>query len=79
MSFDVGQRVAVLSESPGGSPRTPQYLRGRIGTVVGSHGVVVNPIDHRDAYPPLYTVLFEFESGDEVTADIHEEWLEPVT
>jgi hypothetical protein len=56
--FGVGDRVRVLDDVPGGNPRTPHYLRGRTGTVVRAHGVVENPLDHRDTYPPLYTVVF---------------------
>ena len=74
--FWVGDRVRVLTDVPGGNPRTPGYLRGRTGTVVRTHGVVVNPLDHRDPYPPLYTVVFPLHGGDETVADLHEEWLE---
>jgi hypothetical protein len=74
--FRVGGRVRVLADVPGGNPRTPAYLRGRTGTVVRTHGVVANPLDHRDPYPPLYTVVFPLAGGDEVVADLHEEWLE---
>jgi hypothetical protein len=76
--FQVGDRVQVRLEVPGGNPRTPGYLRGRTGTVVRAHGVVDNPLDHRDPYPPLYTVVFPLPGGhDETVADLHEEWLEP--
>jgi hypothetical protein len=73
--FRVGDRVLVLADVPGGNPRTPGYLRGRTGTVVRTHGVVENPLDHRDPYPPLYTVVFTLPDGDEIVADLHEEWL----
>ena len=76
--FRIGDRVRVLADVPDGNPRTPRYLRGRTGTVVQAHGVVENPLDHRDPYPPLYTVLFPLPGGhDETLADLHEEWLEP--
>ncbi len=75
MSFEPGQRVVVLTDHPGGNPRTPGYVRGRTGTVLQSHGVVANPLDHREPYPALYTLLFALGTGDEVTADLHEEWL----
>lgn len=75
--FRTGDRALVLSESPGGNPRTPGYLRGRIGTVVRCHGVVSNPLDHSLDYPPLYSVVFELDSTQEVLADLHEEWLAP--
>lgn len=75
--FRVGDRVLVLDEVAGGNPRTPRYLRGRSGVVVREHGVVDNPLDHHDAYPPLYSVLFALSGGrrEEVLADLHEEWL----
>ena len=76
--FGVGDRVRVLDEVPGGNPRTPRYLRGRTGTVVRCHGLIENPLDHRDVYPPLYSVVFTTSDGgpsDEVLADIHDDWL----
>lgn len=79
--FREGDRVAVLSSVPEGNPRTPQYLRGRTGTVVRCHGIVDNPLDHQTPYPPLYSVVFTMPDGraphDEVLADLHEEWLVP--
>lgn len=81
--FAVGDRVRVREECPEGNPRTPAYARGRVGTVIAFHGRIDNPLDHRDVYPPLYSV--EFAIGDlggaepaaTVVADIHDEWLEP--
>lgn len=77
-AFAPGDRVRVRADVPGGNPRTPVYLRGRIGTVVRCHGVVDNPLDHRETYPPLYSLLFGLSDGDELLADVHEEWLEPL-
>jgi nitrile hydratase len=83
--YSVGDRVRVLRDRPGGNPRTPAYLRGRIGTVVTLHGQIPNPLDHRQLYPPLCTVRFALRdvsgrpSRDFVTADLHEDWLEPST
>lgn len=77
--FRVGDRVRVRSTVPGGNPRTPRYLRGWTGTVVACHGVVDNPLDHHDPYPPLYSVVFtppDASPPDEVLADLHEDWLE---
>ena len=80
-SFRTGERVRVLASVAGGNPRTPDYLRGWTGTVVRVHGVVDNPLDHHEPYPPLYSVLFDLPDGrsrpDQVLADVHEEWLEP--
>ncbi|HSK22276.1 MAG TPA: SH3-like domain-containing protein [Egicoccus sp.] len=80
-SMRTGQRVRVLEHVADGNPRTPRYLRGWTGTVVRCHGIVDNPLDHHEPYPPLYSVLFDFDDGrqrhDQVLADLHEEWLEP--
>ena len=82
--FKVGDRVAVKRENPGGNPRTPKYIRGKTGTVAEVHGVISNLRDHRDLYPPLYTVAFEVkevfggETLDELRVDLHEDWLERV-
>jgi hypothetical protein len=77
--FHRGDRVQVLTDVPHGNPRTPRYLRGRTGTVVACHGIVDNPLDHHDPYPPLYSIVFALPDDravhDEVLADIHEEWL----
>ncbi|MGH9088544.1 MAG: SH3-like domain-containing protein [Acidimicrobiales bacterium] len=77
MTYRRTDRVTVQADVAGGNPRTPKYLRGRTGQVLQAHGEVVNPLDHREVYPPLYTVLFELDGGDEVAADLHEEWLRP--
>ncbi len=82
--FRIGDRVRVLETCPGGNPRTPHYVRGRVGIVTARHGVIVNPLDHHQPYPPLYTVTFRVEDlggppgRDLVTADLHDEWLESV-
>jgi hypothetical protein len=77
--FGKGDRVRVRTEVPEGNPRTPRYLRGVTGTVLLRHGIVENPLDHSDPYPPLYSVVFPLPDSrdphDEVLADIHEEWL----
>lgn len=82
--FAVGDRVRVRSHVEGGNPRTPDYTKGRAGTVTAFHGVIDNPLDHHHRYPPLYTISFRVvelsgKAGpDLVTADLHEEWLQPV-
>jgi hypothetical protein len=81
--FAVGDRVRVRSEVDGGNRRTPDYAKGRTGMVTACHGVIDNPLDHHHPYPPLYTIVFRVvdlsgkTSLDLVTADLHEEWLEP--
>jgi hypothetical protein len=56
--FHVGDRVRVKHANPDGNPRTPAYVRGKDGIVTALHGSIVNPLDHRDVYPPLCSVLF---------------------
>jgi nitrile hydratase subunit beta len=81
--FPVGCRVRVLAGNPQGNPRTPGYVRGKVGSVTAVHGVIHNPLDHRRPYPPLYTVLFDLAElvgrtrGDQVSVELHEDWLEP--
>lgn len=78
--FAVGDHARVATRSQNGNPRTPRYLLGQVGEIVAAHGVVSNPIDHAGLYPPLYTLRFALgSSSDEIWADIHEDWLEPVT
>lgn len=81
--YAVGAWVRVREDRPGGTPRTPRYVRGKVGTVTALHGQIRNPLDHHDRYPPLCTVRFGLQdltgrpSRDYVTADLHEDWLEP--
>ena len=81
--FKVGDRVRVKAENPAGNPRTPAHVRGKNGLIAALHGVIPNPLDHRGLYPPLYSVVFEVRevfggsSGDKLSVDVHEEWLEP--
>ena len=43
----------------------------------------MNPLDHRDVYPPLCSVrflvreVFGGASRDTLSVDLHEDWLEP--
>ena len=81
--YSVGDLVRVRDDWPQGNPRTPRHVRGKVGTVVALHGQISNPLDHRGRYPPLCTVRFELQEltgrpgRDCVTADLHEDWLEP--
>jgi hypothetical protein len=51
--------------------------------VIELHGRMVNPLDHREVYPPLCTVAFNVGdvfgglSRDRLHVDLHEDWLEP--
>ena len=76
--FAVGDRVQIRAENPQGNPRTPKYARGRVGVVQELHGVIVNPRDHLETYPPLLTLVIDVEAnrhGDVIALDIHEDWL----
>lgn len=83
--FAEGERVRVRTHVDGGNPRTPAYARGRDGVITALHGVIDNPLDHHQPYPPLYTIAFRVEDltgiagPDLVMADLHEEWLESVS
>jgi hypothetical protein len=82
--FAIGDRVRVRPHVEGGNPRTPGYAKGCTGMVSAFHGIIDNPLDHHHPYPPLYTIVFRvadlsgMTGADLVTADLHEEWLEPV-
>lgn len=82
--FKLGDRVRVKEANPDGNPRTPPYIRGKAGVVIALHGRIDNPIDHRDVYPPLYTVefavreVFGSDSADRLAVDIHDDWLDPL-
>jgi nitrile hydratase subunit beta len=79
--FRVGDRVHVERTNPAGNPRTPAYIRGKIGTVTMLHGSISNPLDHRGVYPPLCSVLFPVGEvfgnacRDTLSVDLHEDWL----
>jgi hypothetical protein len=81
--FRVGDRVQVKRANAAGNPRTPVYVRGKDGIVTALHGSIVNPLDHRGVYPPLYSVLFTVHdvfggaSRDTLSVDLHEDWLAP--
>lgn len=78
--YAVGDRVEILRENPAGNPRTPRYARGRAGVITQLHGVIPNPLDHPDTYPPLCTLVFPVagvDTPDVIAVDIHEDWLRP--
>ncbi len=89
--FRVGDRVRVRAAYPPGHIRTPFYLRGRTGRVIGVHGAFPNPERlawGEDGLPPipLYEVVFAmaavwqgdgaYGARDSLAADIYEHWLE---
>jgi nitrile hydratase len=92
-AFRIDQRVRVLPKPREGDDRghvrTPAYLRGRTGRVLGVEGSFPDPAalargDLGLPYRMLYRVAFHAralwpEGGnaarDEVVADIYEHWL----
>ncbi|MSO65493.1 MAG: nitrile hydratase subunit beta [Alphaproteobacteria bacterium] len=92
MTIANGTRVRVKGGDPPGHIRTPFYLRGKEGVVVGRWGEFRNPEELAFGKPglpkrPLYLVSFrqrdvwpDFHGGphDSLCADIYEHWLEPI-
>ena len=79
--FVINQRVRVKIENPGPNRRVPDYVRGKLGVIVGVHGTVPNySHDHSENWGPLYSVLFGVQAPDshskeKIIVDIHESWL----
>lgn len=90
LRFQEGDIVRVQSWYPPGHVRTPHFIRGQNGTVIGCAGVYPNPESlayGRDGEPkqPLYRVKFnqkdvwaEYDGpeSDTIVVDIYEHWLE---
>ena len=91
--FKAGDRVHVREAFPPGHIRTPVYLRGKQGVVVGNFGQWPNPEElayGKSGLPAKtnYWVRFamddvwdgdgSYAKGDTVVAEIYEHWLEPV-
>jgi nitrile hydratase subunit beta len=90
MSFAEGDTVRVDDRPHEGHHRTPDYLKGRIGTVERVHGMFLNP--ETRAYDSegkptrqLYLVGFDLpdlwpdyggKPEDQLLADVFEHWLE---
>jgi nitrile hydratase subunit beta len=87
--FKVGDRVRANNMHPVTHTRLPRYVRGRIGTITGTHGYHVfpdtNAHGHGEDPQWLYTVSFEGRElwgaeGDPtvtVAVDAFEPYLEP--
>ena len=90
--FKAGDRVVVREAFPPGHIRTPVYLRGKRGTIVGDFGAWPNPEElayGKSGLPAKtnYWVKFAMDEvwqgngsyapGDTVVAEIYEQWLEP--
>lgn len=88
MSLAAGQTVRVHRWHPPGHVRTPFYVRGRRGEIVGLAAVHPNPESLAyggDGLPaePVYRVRFTHAelwggpSHDMTLVDLQESWLEP--
>lgn len=91
--FVAGDRVRVSNAFPPGHVRTPTFVRGKTGVVVRHFGAFANPslLAYGMSGIPkldLYQVVFDmdevwsgdgkYSSKDTVTADLYDNWLEPV-
>jgi hypothetical protein len=81
MSFEIGQRVRISARGHTGHHRTPDYVKGKAGTVVRRHGGFTNPETRAygdDGLPErqLYLVALAGEANDRVCVDVFEHWLE---
>jgi nitrile hydratase subunit beta len=81
MSFEVGQRVRVSARHHDGHHRTPDYAKGRTGTIARPHGAFTNPETRAyggDGLPeePLYLVALDSHTNEQIYVDVFEHWLE---
>lgn len=90
-TFNVGDRVRVKLKVPGGTNRTPFFIRDKKGVVAHCHGLAGNPRDlayggKGEPQLPLYSVSFHMAHlydedpdfvRDRVLVDVWEDWLEP--
>jgi len=87
--FAPGDAVVVRNAHPPGHTRAPRYVRGRVGTVVRDHGVMVFPDAHAHGLGKrpqhCWSVRFEARElwGDEAPArdavhvDLWDDHLDP--
>ena len=92
MGFNIGDRVTIRTEVPGGTNRTPFFIRGKKGVVVFIHGPAGNPRDLSQGGTgepklPLYGVSFHMAHlydddpqvvHDRVIVDVWDDWIGPV-
>jgi nitrile hydratase subunit beta len=82
MRFHTGQRVRVSARIHDGHHRTPDYIKGKVGTIQRAHGTFANPETRAygdDGLPEQRLYLVGFEGGsvhDRVFVDVFEHWLE---
>lgn len=87
-SYEVGDQVKVKNINPVGHTRMPRYVRGKVGSIVLSHGVFVTPDTSAhglgDAPQHVYAVSFEATelwgssaaAKDKVIVDLWDNYLE---
>jgi nitrile hydratase len=90
MMYRAGDRVRVATRAHNGHHRTPDYLKGKSGTIERVHAAFANPEKRAygaDGLPeqPLYLVGFaqhevwpEYggQATDRIYVDVYEHWLE---
>ncbi|MFV0295977.1 MAG: SH3-like domain-containing protein [Hyphomicrobiaceae bacterium] len=88
--FPVGTEIRIANHPVTGHCRTPHYLRGRSGVVVGIQGAHPDPVRlayHKPGLPLEYVYKVRFrqtdlwpryagDADDHLEADISEGWLE---
>lgn len=91
--FEPGDAVRVLDLGLAGHVRTPAYVRGRTGRIVGFVGYFLNPEalsvgDTSGPLVPLYRVAFEMRAlwpefdrneADRLHLEVYDHWLAPAT
>lgn len=89
-SFKVGDQVRVKNVHPSGHTRMPRYVRGKLGTIMLSHGVFVTPDTSAhglgEAPQHVYTVAFAATElwgptaapKDQVMVDLWDSYLEGI-
>jgi nitrile hydratase len=80
--FSAGDRVKIKTENPGDPKRVPHYIKGKAGIVQKVHGKIINPRDHREERPALYSIAFSSDElfpgaseKDKVFVDVFEDWM----
>jgi nitrile hydratase subunit beta len=90
MSYSIGQRVRVAARTHDGHHRTPDYVKGRIGTIERVHEAFPNPETRAyggDGLPAQHVYLVGFaqadvwdayrgSASDRISLDVFESWLE---
>ena len=90
--FKTGDPVVVRTDRPKGHIRTPTYVRGKRGVILGNHGAWPNPEElayGKSGLPKRtnYWVQFQMDElwkgqgdygpNDTIAVEIYEHWLEP--